>query len=156
VSAQWDRALGGFREDEGLVQARPFPFLLNSQVKNWKIKEISRKTKTHLTYMIKTQVQVRLSKKNHAVAYVAPNMGTISLCERGSPYANILVIPARMHTGIPICMVISVCIILHMGIQDLISHIETISLCIRGSPYANIPAIYERTRGYAKNHLENR
>ena len=40
----------------------------------------------------------------------------------------------RMRTAIPIC------IILHMGIQDLISHMETISLCIRLvteiSPYA--------------------
>ncbi len=36
--------------------------------------------------------------------YVAPNMRTILLCERGSPYANILAIPDRMHTGIPICV----------------------------------------------------
>ncbi len=55
----------------------------------------------------------------------------------------------RMHTAIPIC------IILHMGIQDLISHMETISLCIRVSPYANVSAICKRTRVYAKNHLEN-
>jgi hypothetical protein len=62
-----------------------------------------------------------------------------------------------MRTGIPICkyfsnprlyaygdphmrMAIPICIILHMGIQDLISHMETISLCIRLvteiSPYA--------------------
>jgi hypothetical protein len=40
----------------------------------------------------------------------------------------------HMRTAIPIC------IILHMGIQDLISYMETISLCIRLvteiSPYA--------------------
>ncbi len=40
----------------------------------------------------------------------------------------------HMHTAIPIC------IILHRGIQDLISHMKTISLCIRLvteiSPYA--------------------
>jgi hypothetical protein len=62
-----------------------------------------------------------------------------------------------MQTGIPVCKFFSdprpyaygdphmrtaipVCIILHMGIQDLISHMETISLCIRLvteiSPYA--------------------
>jgi hypothetical protein len=66
--------------------------------------------------------------------YVTPNMRTILLCKRRSPYANILAIPTRMHTGIHIC------IILHIGIQDLISRMETISLCIRLvteiSPYA--------------------
>ena len=36
--------------------------------------------------------------------YVAPNMRTISLCKQESPYANILAIPAHMHTGIPICV----------------------------------------------------
>ncbi len=62
-----------------------------------------------------------------------------------------------MQTGIPICKYFSnpcpyaygdphmhtairVCIILHIGIQDLISHMETISLCIwlvtEISPYA--------------------
>jgi hypothetical protein len=62
-----------------------------------------------------------------------------------------------MQTGIPVCKyfsdprpyaygdphmctVISICIILHIGIQDLISHMETISSCIRLvteiSPYA--------------------
>jgi hypothetical protein len=41
--------------------------------------------------------------------YVAPNMRTISLCKRGSPYANILAIPAHMHTGIPICVRRSPC-----------------------------------------------
>jgi hypothetical protein len=38
------------------------------------------------------------------------------------------------------CTAIPICIILHIGIQDLISHMETISLCIRLvteiSPYA--------------------
>ena len=34
--------------------------------------------------------------------YVTPNMRTISLWERGSLYANILAILARMHTGIPV------------------------------------------------------
>jgi hypothetical protein len=62
-----------------------------------------------------------------------------------------------MQTGIPVCeyfrdprpyaygdphmrTAIPVCIILHIGIQDLISHMETISLCIwlvtEISPYA--------------------
>ena len=54
-----------------------------------------------------------------------------------------------MHTAIPVC------IILHMGIQDLISHMETISLCVRESPYVNVPAICKHTRVYARNHLEN-
>ncbi len=55
----------------------------------------------------------------------------------------------RKHTGIPVC------IILHMGIQDLISHMETISYAYRDphmqtyQPYANVP---EST---LKNHLEN-
>jgi hypothetical protein len=55
----------------------------------------------------------------------------------------------HMHTAIPVC------IILHMGIQDLISHMETISLCVRESPYVNVPAICKHTRVYARNHLEN-
>ncbi len=63
-----------------------------------------------------------------------------------------------MQTGIPVCKYFSdprpyaygdphmctaipVCIILHIGIQDLISHMETISLCIQLvteiSPYAD-------------------
>ncbi len=42
------------------------------------------------------KIQVRVN--------VAPNMRTILLCEWGSPYSNILVIPARMHTGIPVCI----------------------------------------------------
>ena len=57
---------------------------------------------------------------------------------------------SRMHTTIPVY------IILHMGIQDLISHMKTISLCVQGSPYANVPAICKHTRVYAKNHLEYR
>jgi hypothetical protein len=85
-----------------------------------------------------------------------------------SQYAHSFV----MQTGIPVCRyfsdpcqyaygdprmhtLISVSIILHMGIQDLISHMETISSCIRGSPYENVPAICKRTRVYTKNHLEN-
>ncbi len=36
--------------------------------------------------------------------YIAPNMCTILLCQQGSPYGNILAIPTRMHTGIPICI----------------------------------------------------
>ena len=36
--------------------------------------------------------------------YSTPRMRTISLCERGSPYANILAIPIPMHTGIPVCI----------------------------------------------------
>jgi hypothetical protein len=36
--------------------------------------------------------------------YVNPHMRTTSLCVMGSPYANILAIPARTHTGIPICI----------------------------------------------------
>jgi hypothetical protein len=70
-----------------------------------------------------------------------------------SQYAHNLV----MRTGIPICQyssnphpyaygdprmctAIPVCIILHMGIQDLISHVETVHVCIwlvtEISPYA--------------------
>ena len=73
----------------------------------------------------------------------------IPVCEyfsNPSPYAYR---DPCMHTAI------SVCIILHMGIQDLIPHMGTISLCVRGSPYANIPAICKLTRVDTTNHLEN-
>jgi hypothetical protein len=36
--------------------------------------------------------------------YVNPHMRTTSLCVMGSPYAIFLAIPARLHTGIPICI----------------------------------------------------
>ena len=36
--------------------------------------------------------------------YVNPRKRTTSLCVMGSPYAIFLVIPARLHTGIPICI----------------------------------------------------
>ncbi len=67
-------------------------------------------------------------------------MRTILLCKRGSPYANILAIPAYAYGDPHMRMAIPVCIILHIGIQDLNSHMKTISLCIRLvteiSPYA--------------------
>ena len=67
-------------------------------------------------------------------------MRTISLCVMGSPYANFLAIPAHLHTGIPICIRRSLCKIMHMGIQDSISHMEIFPVCIRlvteKSPYA--------------------
>jgi hypothetical protein len=72
----------------------------------------------------------------------------IPICEYISDPRSYAYGDPRMHTAIPVCM------ILHMGIQDLISHMETISLCVQGSPYVNVPAICKRTRVYAKNHLE--
>ena len=39
-----------------------------------------------------------------ASVYVNPHMRTISLCIMGSPFANFSAIPARLHTGIPICI----------------------------------------------------
>ena len=44
-----------------------------------------------------------LSEEIHSVN-VNPRMRTISLCVMGSPYANFLAIPARLHAGIPICI----------------------------------------------------
>ena len=61
-------------------------------------------------------------------------MRTISLCVRGSPCGNFLAIPPHMHTAIPVWE------FTHMGIQDLISHLEIFPICIRLvteiSPYA--------------------
>ena len=72
------------------------------------------------------------------VAYVAPNMRTISLCIRGSPYANFVLIPphvhpfpAHMHMGIPICTNLAIFSdILH----DFLCRLWYV--CIWGSPYA--------------------
>jgi hypothetical protein len=58
---------------------------------------------------------------------VNPRMRTTSSCVTGSPYANFLAIPARLHTGIGdprMHTAIPVCKITHMGVQDLISHME--------------------------------
>ena len=61
-------------------------------------------------------------------------MRTISLCVQGSPCGNFLVIPPHMHMAIPVWE------FTHMGIQDLISHMEIFPICIRLvteiSPYA--------------------
>jgi hypothetical protein len=76
-----------------------------------------------------------------------------------SPYAHNFI----MQTGIPVCeyfidprpyaygdpymhTAIPVCIILHMGIQDLISHMETVPVCIRLVPEISL---------YAYRHLTN-
>ena len=90
--------------------------------------------------------------------YVTPCMITISLCKWGSLYANILAIPARIHTGGSPYAYGNPCMLYcaYIGIQDLISHVKTISLCVRGFPYANVPAISKRTRVNAKNHIEYR
>ncbi len=45
-------------------------------------------------------------------------MRTTSLCIPGSQYANFLAIPACLHTGIPICMLITVCAQLHYAYGD--------------------------------------
>ncbi len=54
---------------------------------------------------------------------------------------NYLVIPTRLHLGVPFFYTaIPVCKITHMGIQDLIFHMEIFLVCIRlvseKSPYA--------------------
>ncbi len=60
-------------------------------------------------------------------AYVSPRMGTISLCIRGllsSPCLYAYGVP-HMRTAIPIC------ILSHMGVKSLISHMRTNTLCIQ-------------------------
>ena len=37
-------------------------------------------------------------------------MRTILLCKQGFPHANILAIPAHMHTEIPVCIQQSLCV----------------------------------------------
>jgi hypothetical protein len=45
-----------------------------------------------------------VTSRTSSHAYVNPRMRTISLCVMGSPYAKFSAIPARLHTGIPICI----------------------------------------------------
>jgi hypothetical protein len=63
--------------------------------------------------------------------YVNPRMGTISMCT-GTPHMRIPSSPCRYAYGVPrIRMAIPICILLHMGVESLISHMRTNTLCIR-------------------------
>ena len=49
-------------------------------------------------------IELKLSMRPQDDISVDPDMRRTSLCVQESPYANFLVIPARMHTRISVCV----------------------------------------------------